>query len=33
MNKMSFFNVEDRKVKWILSRGWYYWDGEDIRKR
>jgi hypothetical protein len=24
--------VEDRKVKEVLSEGWYQWDGEDIRK-
>jgi hypothetical protein len=24
--------MENRKVKQVLSRGWYQWEGEDIRK-
>jgi hypothetical protein len=30
---MSFFKkMEDRKVKQVLSRGRYQWEGKDIRK-
>jgi hypothetical protein len=28
--KMSFFN---RKVKQVLSRGWYQWEGEGYKER
>jgi hypothetical protein len=30
---MSFSKMEGRKVKQVLSGGWYKWEEEDIRKR
>jgi hypothetical protein len=30
--KYLFSKMKDWKVKWVLSRGWYQWEGEDIRK-
>jgi hypothetical protein len=33
MNKDVFFSkMEARKVKQVLSGGWYQWAGEDVRK-
>jgi hypothetical protein len=29
---LFFSKMEDRKVKQVLSGGWYQWEGEDIRK-
>jgi hypothetical protein len=29
---MSFSKMENRKVKQVMSRGWYQWEREDIRK-
>jgi hypothetical protein len=35
VNKNVFFlkKMKDKKVKQVLPRGWYQWDGEGIRKR
>jgi hypothetical protein len=30
--KMSFTKIKDRKVKQVLYRGGYQWEGDDIRK-
>jgi hypothetical protein len=30
--KYLFSKTEDRKVKQVLSGGWYTWRGKDIRK-
>jgi hypothetical protein len=33
-NNRFFFSpqTESRKVKQVLSGGWYQWEGEDVRK-
>jgi hypothetical protein len=30
--KIPFIKNKNRKVKRVLSEGWYQWEGEDIRK-
>jgi hypothetical protein len=33
LNEITFFSeMENRKVKQVLSGGWYQWGWEDIRK-
>jgi hypothetical protein len=30
--KCLLSKTENRKEKWVLSRGWYQWEGEQVRK-